>query len=340
MRSRPASRPPRWRPRDRRALRVEPLAGPHAAPARAADHVRGPGAGERVDVIGNGGEGHEHGARHVAVPVLVGLAHVDDARAGREPVGELIDVDLLDCHRANIPSVLLGGRQIVGRVDVAERAGRHRHLGVGHRRDQFVQGAGAAVPGLPQGRRGGGAPCRERVLPAVRDGHRRVDAAVDERRHQRGDRRRVECRQVARGDDDVVVGRGAQRGQHPTAGSLTREVVRDRGSSEPRQEHAVAADQAHRVAAGRLQRGGHALGHRHAAHLDERLVGAHAAAPAAAEHRPGGHEPARGGPSGSSCTRNVATRSASSASPIAAAIAPNPASARRNPRFVGSDQRT
>ena len=30
--------------------------------------------------------------------------------------GELIDVDLLDCHRANIPSVPLGGRQLVVRA--------------------------------------------------------------------------------------------------------------------------------------------------------------------------------------------------------------------------------
>ena len=43
---------------------------------------------------------------------------------------------------------------------------------------------------------------------------------------------------------------------------------------------------------------------------------------------------------GSSWARNVATRSASSCSPIAAAISPRPARARRNPRFVGSDQRT
>ena len=81
------------------------------------------------------------------------------------------------------------------------------------------------------------------------------------------------------------------------------------------------------------------FGHRHPGDLDQRLVGAHAPAAPAAEHHSGGHA-SGGGPCGSSWARNWAHRSASSCSPIAAAIAPSPASERRKPRLDGSDQRT
>ena len=47
-----------------------------------------------------------------------------------------------------------------------------------------------------------------------------------------------------------------------------------------------------------------------------------------------------GTPDGSSWARNVAHRSASSSSPIAAAIRAARSNDRRNPRLVGADQRT
>ena len=159
---------------------------------------------------------------------------------------------------------------------------------------------------------------------------------------ERGDGRAVERRQVAR--------RATTTSSSPTASSAVRTppagpstgkrsatTGRPKRASSTRSPPTSTTGSHPPASSGRR----HALDHRHAVDLDERLVGAH---PAAARRRsstaPGGHDPARGGPSGSSCTRNVATRSASSVSPIAAAIAPSPASARRNPRFVGSDQRT
>ena len=76
----------------------EELARPHAPAARPADHVGRALTSELLDVVGDGCEWDVHGARYVTVVELVVLAHVDQPRAGRHQLGELVDADLTDRH--------------------------------------------------------------------------------------------------------------------------------------------------------------------------------------------------------------------------------------------------
>ena len=132
----------------------------------------------------------------------------------------------------------------------------------------------------------------------------------------------------------------AQRGEHAADRALAGPAVVVHRPPEPGQQRRRRRRRSTTGAQpARLERRGHPLGHRRR----RRPRRAPCPCPSGGWRRRTARRRrsrAGGGPSGSSWTRNMAMRSASSRSPIRSAIAPSPASARRKPRLVGADQRT
>ena len=295
-------------------------------------------------MVGHRRQRDEQRPRDVAAAVLVGLAHVDQPGAGGERGRRAGRRRSRDCHGAKVPSA--PPRRPTGRSGVLTLRSDAASTATGDRPHRATARAAPARRRPSAARRAGAAaaaPPREALAAGDRSGPRRRRRPAPRRPPSSSarTRRRRATAGRRRDDHDVVVGRGVQRGEHAAGGTLARASRRrargrpSRASSDARRRRRARPARSPAASSAR----GDALGHRHAVDLDERLVGAHPAAGAAAQHGAGGHD-ACGGPSGSSCTRNIATRSASSCSPIAAAIAPSPASARRKPRLVGSDQRT
>src|SRR5690606_20738831 len=79
-----------------------------AASAGAADHVDGLVGGELAQPVGDLAERDESGAGRVALLVLVGLADVEQRRAGVELVAEGGDVDFRDLHAPDARSSRTG----------------------------------------------------------------------------------------------------------------------------------------------------------------------------------------------------------------------------------------
>ncbi len=172
-------------------------------------------------------------------------------------------------------------------------------------------------------------PDRAHGFRSVTDGHGRI--VLIESGDQAGHRRHADAGHVA-GDHDGG-GTDRQRSEHAAERSLARKFVVDVVEAEAAQRSSITSDRHHRRTSGGCQDIGNPAGHRYALDQHRRLVCAHAPAGSSAQHRtdrgarharPVAGQPSEGMPLGSSCCMNTAIRSASSCSPIAAAISRRP----------------
>ena len=170
--------------------------------------------------------------------------------AGGEALGELVDVDLLDGHaRQRYRAGVVGGRQLVGRVDVAQRgrrrpatstcahARRRARAAPARRRPSAARASSARRRRATRSATAASGRCRRR--------RRRRAGSASAAATQRSHRRRRRGRQVARGDDHDVVGAGrAERGEHPAGRTLARASGRRRRGRPKRASSArVTADE-------------------------------------------------------------------------------------------------
>ena len=329
------------------------LARPAAAPTRPAHHV-GRRAVEPVEVLGHGAERDVDRPRNVALGPFVGLADVDhpDRVAERQ---QFSDRDLAICH---------GGRLVLRRGPVSRSAGvlmlRSPSAATGtSTTSQHVEQPEDRARPRRRTRPRSPAACRSpHGAQRLHAGSVRADHDVDA--VGRSPRLEHVDRAAARG----VGGRG-------TAGrttAITTAIGRRRRAPEIADDHPAGwpcpgARSATTVSPSRPRLARSPPTNTTGAHptrrsafatraaigtpstTNEGLVGAHAGARATGQHGPGRarRRPSvdvGGMPDGSSWRRNRWQRSASSFSPIAAAISPRPRSERRKPRLVGSDQRT
>ncbi len=263
--------------------------------ARVADHVRRAVAAEGLEVVGHRRQRDRDRPGDVAGRVLVRLAHVDHPGAGGQAFGELVDVDLGHGHGANVPSHRLGGRQVPGRVDVAQVGGLDGDGDRPHRLDQPVHGphAGGPVPlddrPGPAGATSASAGCSRSVARHDDVGVRRRGGRGEEAADRSG---RSKARSQAATTTSSSGSRAsAVRTPPPGPSPGHRSSCTGRPNRASRAASPPTKTTGAQPAASSAR--GHALGHRHAADLDERLVRAHPAAAATTEHGTGGHDAVR-----------------------------------------------
>jgi len=180
-----------------------------------------------------------------------------------------------------------------------------------HRVEQLVHGSRTLRPAGSETGQRPAPPARQRSLTAVRRRHGGVRARVRGsiaviRRSTVGASRSGRSHEATTTISSASASRAVMT---PTAGPSPGQRSATTRTVRASEQHRVAAHEHDGVTPGAGQRGGDPLDHRRAPQLDERLVGPHPPAGAAAQHRAGGHD-AAGPPSGSSCTRNRAMRSA------------------------------
>ena len=270
--------------------------------------------------------------------------------AGGEALGELVDIDLLErprrqCYRAaasaaDRSSGVLTLRS-VGRVDGDRRRDRSAA--------DELDAAAATPPSQcrSSSRPAPPAPQRQRRLRGGRSSPRRrrrpapSAAAASEPR-----------RPIGASSSGQVAGAPRRRRRRAASSAVRTPPAGPRPASDRRTTGRPSRASSTRVAADEHDR--RAAGRRRAPRATRSAIATPPTSTnalsvpirrlrAAAEHGAGrsraGASPGRAR-RGRAGARNVAMRSASSVSPIAAAIAPSPASDRRKPRLVGADQRT
>ena len=118
--------------------------------------------------------------------------------------------------------------------------------------------------------------------------------------------------------------------EHSADRALPRKAIGHHRRAERREFVGVAADEDDGLGSDGAQRVDHPVAHGSTVDVDQGLGPPHPPAAATCQHGAGNPHVA-GMPDGSSWSRNCSQRSASSVSPISAAIWPRPRSDRRNP---------
>ena len=121
----PACRRRRSRPRRRGRRRTRTPAGCGRPTGRSRTSGRHP---ERSRLSGTVASGMSTAPGTWPFVVLVRLADVDQPRPGRQPLGELVDVDLADRHVATLSTRQRSSPQVARCVDVAQRRRIDGHL--------------------------------------------------------------------------------------------------------------------------------------------------------------------------------------------------------------------
>ena len=280
--------------------------------------------------------------------VLVRLTHVDHPNGGPgiAPGGEFFDIDLGQRHRSKVPetvdhsarsrsSGVFTLRTTSSPTGTSTTRSRRSARLIPRSPSSYSASERPARPRPATSPRGGGASSRPRPprhrarrSPTPRSGRGR------RRRPDRADRRRRRRRRDPYAADSAVS--NPPSGPSPGQRSATqrRPVAARRPAPSPPTSITSSQPPAANAAATRSAMA-------HAVDRDQRLVPTHPSTVTAAEHRAQRRRARRRrGGHGSSCWTNTSMRSASSVSPMAAAIAPSPRRHRRKPRLVGRVERT